>query len=195
LSSSEITSPKYHVNANNISASLNITITTTIAIRIATSSTNITASATVKATATATTTATATQVRVEVAWLIFMSRHSQIAEVPSLSASQLASLDKILSEFGLVDAQRVKDIEKTTNHDVKAVEYYLKEKVTRFMSCVGTTLRGGGTMSQGGYGNGDCDAHGGGDSYADVGDDGDGGGAVSGGKVMMQHGDNTIFSD
>jgi adenylosuccinate lyase len=56
--------------------------------------------------------------------------------VPSLSASQLASLDKILSEFGLVDAQRVKDIEKTTNHDVKAVEYYLKEKVSElyFMS-------------------------------------------------------------
>ena len=52
-----------------------------------------------------------------------------ITEVPTLSAEANQVLDNIVDNFNLDDAQRVKDIERTTNHDVKAVEYLLKEKV------------------------------------------------------------------
>ncbi|MDP5206666.1 adenylosuccinate lyase [Alishewanella sp. SMS9] len=69
------------------------------------------------------------RVTVEVRWLQQLAAEPKIAEVPALSAEANAILDKIVSEFSLADAQRVKDIERTTNHDVKAVEYLLKEKV------------------------------------------------------------------
>lgn len=69
------------------------------------------------------------RVRVEVEWLKFMSAHKQIPQVAELSAGGLNDLEAIVSGFGLEDALRVKEIEKTTNHDVKAVEYFLKEKV------------------------------------------------------------------
>lgn len=69
------------------------------------------------------------RVEVEVRWLQALSRHSQIAEVPAFSAEANSLLDGILNDFSEDDAKRVKDIEATTNHDVKAVEYYLKEKI------------------------------------------------------------------
>ncbi|NOZ53398.1 MAG: adenylosuccinate lyase [Gammaproteobacteria bacterium] len=69
------------------------------------------------------------RVLVEVRWLQMLSCHPHIAEVPALSQAAEAALDKIIDEFTMADAQRVKQIEKTTNHDVKAVEYFLKEKV------------------------------------------------------------------
>ncbi|MBZ0106526.1 MAG: adenylosuccinate lyase [Sulfuricella denitrificans] len=71
------------------------------------------------------------RVRVEVEWLKALSRESAIAEVPPFSAATLAELDRLVSAFSEADAQAVKDIEKTTNHDVKAVEYWLKQKLAR----------------------------------------------------------------
>ncbi|ALM51877.1 adenylosuccinate lyase [Halomonas huangheensis] len=69
------------------------------------------------------------RVIVEVRWLQRLAAHPEIAEVPALSAEANAFLDQLLSEFSEADAQRVKDIERTTNHDVKAVEYFIKEAI------------------------------------------------------------------
>ncbi len=69
------------------------------------------------------------RVLVEVRWLQILARHSEIPEVPDFSDDANALLDSIISDFSEQDAQRIKDIEKTTNHDVKAVEYFLKEKI------------------------------------------------------------------
>ncbi|GAB2923454.1 adenylosuccinate lyase [Rheinheimera gaetbuli] len=69
------------------------------------------------------------RVTVEVRWLQQLAATAGITEVPSLSALANQLLNDIVDNFSLDDAQRVKDIERTTNHDVKAVEYLLKEKV------------------------------------------------------------------
>jgi len=69
------------------------------------------------------------RVIVEVRWLQKLAATAAISEVPNFSAEANAVLDAIVENFSEEDAQRVKDIEKTTNHDVKAVEYFLKEKV------------------------------------------------------------------
>jgi len=69
------------------------------------------------------------RVLVEVRWLKALAAEPAINEVPALSADAIDLLDKIETEFSVEDAQRVKDIERTTNHDVKAVEYFLKEKI------------------------------------------------------------------
>lgn len=69
------------------------------------------------------------RVEVEVRWLQQLSRIDTITEVPAFSPKAIGLLDSIVAEFDVADAQRIKDIERTTNHDVKAVEYFLKEKV------------------------------------------------------------------
>ena len=66
---------------------------------------------------------------VEVRWLQTLSRTADISEVPEFSAAANALLDSIVQNFDPIQAQRIKEIESTTNHDVKAVEYYLKEQV------------------------------------------------------------------
>ncbi len=66
---------------------------------------------------------------VEVRWLQTLSRTPDIGEVPEFSESANALLDSIVENFDPSQAQRIKEIERTTNHDVKAVEYYLKERV------------------------------------------------------------------
>ncbi|PUA27087.1 MAG: adenylosuccinate lyase [Cellvibrio sp. 79] len=68
------------------------------------------------------------RVEVEVRWLQQLSRHAGVPEVPAFSDSTNALLDAIVNNFNEADAQAVKDIERTTNHDVKAVEYFLKNK-------------------------------------------------------------------
>jgi len=70
----------------------------------------------------------ARRVLVEVRWLQQLAAHPGIGEVPSLSADANRRLESILDNFSEVDARRIKDIEATTNHDVKAVEYFLKER-------------------------------------------------------------------
>ncbi|QYZ67751.1 MAG: adenylosuccinate lyase [Gammaproteobacteria bacterium (ex Lamellibrachia satsuma)] len=69
------------------------------------------------------------RVLVEVRWLQALADHDSIAEVPLLSEHANNILDGIVERFSEEDAQRVKNIERTTNHDVKAVEYFLKEKI------------------------------------------------------------------
>jgi len=69
------------------------------------------------------------RVLVEVRWLQALAQHPLIIEVSPFSDSATQLLNRIVSDFSEADAQRVKDIEKTTNHDVKAVEYLLKEKI------------------------------------------------------------------
>ncbi|CAI1508062.1 Adenylosuccinate lyase [Serratia quinivorans] len=69
------------------------------------------------------------RVQVEVRWLQKLATCAEIREVPAFDADANAFLDKIVAEFSEEDAQRIKTIERTTNHDVKAVEYFLKEKV------------------------------------------------------------------
>jgi adenylosuccinate lyase len=68
------------------------------------------------------------RVLVEVRWLQRLAAHPQITEVPTLSDAANALLEGLIENFDEAAAQRVKDIESTTNHDVKAVEYYLKEQ-------------------------------------------------------------------
>jgi len=68
------------------------------------------------------------RILVEVRWLQALANHGQIKEVSALSAATNALLDGIVTNFSLADARRVKEIEATTNHDVKAIEYFLKEK-------------------------------------------------------------------
>ncbi len=70
------------------------------------------------------------RVMVEVRWLQHLAAATQISEVPAFSAHAQTVLDNIVEQFSLEDAQRVKNIERSTNHDVKAVEYFLKEKIT-----------------------------------------------------------------
>ena len=69
------------------------------------------------------------RVIVEVRWLQSLAANPAITEVPTFSAAANRTLEAILSDFSEHDAERVKAIERTTNHDVKAVEYLLKEKV------------------------------------------------------------------
>ena len=66
---------------------------------------------------------------VEIRWLQKLAATDAIVEVPVFSAEANAFLDRIAAEFSEQDALRIKTIERTTNHDVKAVEYFLKEKV------------------------------------------------------------------
>lgn len=68
------------------------------------------------------------RVTVEVRWLQHLANHSQINELPSFSADADKLLNNLVSEFSTDYADRVKEIERTTNHDVKAVEYLIKEQ-------------------------------------------------------------------
>lgn len=69
------------------------------------------------------------RVQVEVRWLQKLASQAEILEVPALSELATKHLNQIVENFDEQDALRIKTIEKTTNHDVKAVEYFLKEKV------------------------------------------------------------------
>ncbi|EEV24309.1 adenylosuccinate lyase [Actinobacillus minor 202] len=68
------------------------------------------------------------RVTVEVRWLQKLASHAQINEVPAFSEKANDYLNQIVEKFSIEDANRIKTIERTTNHDVKAVEYFLKEK-------------------------------------------------------------------
>lgn len=69
------------------------------------------------------------RVTVEVRWLQSLANHADIHEIQPFSATTNERLDAIVANFSEADAMRIKDIERTTNHDVKAVEYFLKEKI------------------------------------------------------------------
>ncbi|OOS25913.1 adenylosuccinate lyase [Moraxella pluranimalium] len=69
------------------------------------------------------------RVTVEVRWLQALANHPEIGEIAPFSAETNARLDAIVANFSESDAERIKEIERTTNHDVKAVEYFLKEQI------------------------------------------------------------------
>jgi len=68
------------------------------------------------------------RVRVELSWLKALAAEPKIVEVPSFDEAVLAEIDDVIAGFSLEDAAAVKAIEATTNHDVKAIEYWLKER-------------------------------------------------------------------
>ena len=68
------------------------------------------------------------RVEVELAWIKSLSSHPQIDEVAPLSEQAIAQIDAIVADFSEEDGNHIKEIERTTNHDVKAVEYFIKEK-------------------------------------------------------------------
>ncbi len=70
------------------------------------------------------------RVAVEIEWLKALAASPDISEVPAFSAEAMAVLAGVAENFSVADAERVKEIEATTNHDVKAVEYFLKEKIS-----------------------------------------------------------------
>jgi adenylosuccinate lyase len=70
------------------------------------------------------------RVVVEIAWLIQLSESGIIAQLPPFDAASRSRLDAIARDFSVANAERVKAIEKTTNHDMKAVEYFVKEACT-----------------------------------------------------------------
>ncbi len=69
------------------------------------------------------------RVQVEIAWLLALAAEPKIAELPPFDATQVATLQTIADDFSEADGERIKAIEATTNHDVKAVEYFIKEKI------------------------------------------------------------------
>ena len=69
------------------------------------------------------------RVRVEVEWLLALAAEPGIAELPPFSGPATARLRALAADFSVADAARVKEIERTTNHDVKAVEYFIKERL------------------------------------------------------------------
>jgi adenylosuccinate lyase len=79
------------------------------------------------------------RLRVETAWLRALAAEPGVAELPAFSAAAEAALERIGDEFGEADARRVKEIERTTNHDVKAVEYFLRERLATAPELAGTS--------------------------------------------------------
>lgn len=69
------------------------------------------------------------RVHVEIEWLLALAAEPKIAELPPFDATQVATLKTIADDFSVADGERIKAIEATTNHDVKAVEYFIKEKI------------------------------------------------------------------
>ncbi|MGB8337468.1 MAG: adenylosuccinate lyase [Burkholderiales bacterium] len=69
------------------------------------------------------------RVKIEIEWLKALASEKAIAEVPLFSSATLTDLDQLAEDFSVADAAQVKSIEAHTNHDVKAVEYWLKEKL------------------------------------------------------------------
>ena len=69
------------------------------------------------------------RLQVEIEWLKALAQEPHFAEIPPFSAATLAALDRLLADFSPAQAAEVKDIEKTTNHDVKALEYWIKKQL------------------------------------------------------------------
>ncbi|MDI5933928.1 adenylosuccinate lyase [Halomonas kalidii] len=69
------------------------------------------------------------RVIVEIRWLQRLAELAGVTEVPPLSAEATACLETMIRDFSVADAERIKEIERTTNHDVKAVEYFIKEQI------------------------------------------------------------------
>ena len=71
------------------------------------------------------------RLKVEIEYLIALGREKSIKELPTFSKGEQARLRKIYQNFNSTGAEKVKEIEATTNHDVKAIEYYIQGKVRK----------------------------------------------------------------
>jgi adenylosuccinate lyase len=69
------------------------------------------------------------RVQVEIEWLLALAADSRVVELPAFNAGQIDTLKAIATRFSVEDGTRIKAIEATTNHDVKAVEYFIKERI------------------------------------------------------------------
>ena len=69
------------------------------------------------------------RLQVEIEWLKALAQEPHFCEIPPFSAATIAALDRLLADFSPAQAAEVKDIEKTTNHDVKALEYWIKKQL------------------------------------------------------------------
>ena len=79
------------------------------------------------------------RILVEVEWLKALCAADALAEIPALSAHTLRELDAVVRDFSVIDGDAVKQIEARTNHDVKAIEYWLKEKLSDNREIAGAT--------------------------------------------------------
>ena len=70
------------------------------------------------------------RVEVECRWFAFLAAEPGIIELPSLSPQEASALERVWRDFDLSSAERIKHFERTTNHDVKAVEYFVKERIS-----------------------------------------------------------------
>jgi len=70
------------------------------------------------------------RLKVEIRWLQQLAEQPEIAELPPFSTAANDYLNQLIESFSVADAERIKEIERTTNHDVKALEYFLKERFT-----------------------------------------------------------------
>jgi adenylosuccinate lyase len=70
------------------------------------------------------------RVMVEIEWLKALASHPDISEIGPFSQATIAELDALIGNFGETDAEAIKKIERTTNHDVKAIEYWLRERLS-----------------------------------------------------------------
>jgi adenylosuccinate lyase len=71
------------------------------------------------------------RVRVELRWFVHLANEPNVPELPPLTSNARSTIDAIDAHFGAADGERIKAIERTTNHDVKAVEYFVKERLSR----------------------------------------------------------------
>ena len=74
------------------------------------------------------------RVQIEIEWFTHLANQKNIPQIPKISKNNLVKLKKIYQDFSYKDAKKIKIIEKNTNHDVKAVEYFVKEKVKEINS-------------------------------------------------------------
>lgn len=76
------------------------------------------------------------RVEVELRWLHLLGNNAEIQEVPKLSSEAESFINDMIANFSVADAQEIKDIERTTNHDVKAVEYFIKKNSKPIQNCM-----------------------------------------------------------
>ena len=69
------------------------------------------------------------RLQIEIEWLKALAAEPHLSEIPAFSSATVAELNQVVSAFGTEQAQEVKDIEATTNHDVKALEYWIRKKL------------------------------------------------------------------
>ena len=72
------------------------------------------------------------RVMVEIKWFIHLSKLLNVRELPKLTIKEIVYLNDLIDNFSIKDAQKVKNIERRTNHDVKAVEYFLRDEFKKF---------------------------------------------------------------